>query len=89
MNRLAMAAMVVMVLSGAEMALAERAPSSMAETCPAYAARLLDARASLGRGDRVGAVAALRGAQDALAACIRRTGGGVALASRSSLAPRG
>jgi hypothetical protein len=53
---------------------------SVAAQCPAYRAHLQQARTSLLRGERTAAIAALRGAQEALAACLRDEGGETALA---------
>jgi hypothetical protein len=45
---------------------------SVAEHCPGYAAQLRRARDLLVHGERAGAIAALRGAQDAIGECLRR-----------------
>ena len=64
---------------------AASASTSVAERCPGYVAALQQARLSLIAGDRMTAIAALRGADTALAECIRRdadeAGGHVLLAS--------
>ncbi len=48
----------------------------LAASCPAYVTHLRSARESLERGDRAGAVAALRQAQEALATCLREAAQG-------------
>ncbi len=68
MIRMMLAALAVTVLLTAPAAGA----LSVAQECPAYVAELQHARTSLVRGDRTGAIAALREAQRALAECIRR-----------------
>ncbi len=50
--------------------------------CPAYRSDLLDARASLTRGDRAGAIAALRRAREALDTCSEAAHGAARFASR-------
>jgi hypothetical protein len=64
---------------------AASASSSVAERCPGYVAALQQAKVSLVAGDRTTAIAALRGADSALAECIRRdsdeAGGHVLLAA--------
>ena len=47
---------------------------SLVESCPAYRARLVEARKLLERGDRPGAVGALQEAQAALRACAGEEG---------------
>jgi hypothetical protein len=54
--------------------------ASLRATCPEYLSVLRAAKASLERGDRAGAIAALREAQQALGACIRREAEETALA---------
>ncbi len=68
MVRLLVAVLVVASLVGAPAADAE----TIAADCPAYVAQLQSARAALVRGDRTSAITSLRGAQTALADCIRR-----------------
>ena len=62
--------MLVLVVSPAAESVAARG-ASMADSCPPYSARLRSARAYLERGDRAGAIAALREAREALKACMR------------------
>jgi hypothetical protein len=66
------------------------ASGSLAARCPTYVAALKRARTSLLDGDRPAAIAALRGAQKALAECIRHdadeAGGRVMLAAFSGTA---
>lgn len=50
--------------------------------CPAYRSDLLDARASLTRGDRAGAIAALRRALGTVDTCLEATQGRGRVASR-------
>ena len=69
---------------------AASASSSVAERCPGYVGALQQARLSLIAGDRMAAIAALRGADTALAECIRRDadeGGAQVLLAASPVSP--
>jgi len=80
---LAGAMLSLMMLGGAPAPRAFADGRSQSEvSCPAYRSHLLEARASLTRGDRVGAIFALRQAREALRACSEAMRGDTRLASR-------
>lgn len=85
MKPLAFAAVMLsfLVLGGGGVPRAFGEEQGQAETgCPAYRSDLLDARASLARGDRAGAIAALRRALETVDTCLDATQGGGRVASR-------
>lgn len=85
MKPLAFAAAVLsfVVLGGSGVPTAFAEGQGQAETgCPTYRSELLDARASLTRGDRAGAIAALRRALETVDTCLEATQGGGRVASR-------
>jgi hypothetical protein len=76
---LGLLALVLIVWSG-RAAFADGTPPAV--RCPSYRAHLCEARVRLARGDRAGALAELRSADEALGSCIRKEADGASFFAR-------